>query len=72
MERLGSELEQGVHRGAQRAQSKAPADSELGIQISDERVEIDLNRTRHFMQQWIEAVKVFGEELNRSLAPLRH
>jgi len=70
LDALGRQLEKGIRQGTQKAGKQAPQGADLGIRVSPDRVEIDLNRTRHFMQQWIEAVKIFGEELNRSLAPL--
>ena len=70
LDRLGKQLENGLRQGTQKAGQHAAQGTDLGIRVSPDRVEIDLNRTRHFMQQWIEAVRIFGEELNRSLAPL--
>ncbi|WP_292656001.1 hypothetical protein [Nitratifractor sp.] len=70
LDALGRQLESGIRQGVQKAGQHAPQETDLGIRVSPDRVEIDLNRTRHFMQEWIEAVRIFGEELNRSLAPL--
>ena len=71
LDALGRQLESGIRQGVQKAGRQAPQGADLGIHVSPDKVEIDLNRTRHFMQEWIEAVRIFGEELNRSLGPLR-
>ena len=70
LDALGRQLESGIRQGTQKAGKQAPQGADLGIRVSPDKVEIDLNRTRHFMQEWIEAVRIFGEELNRSLGPL--
>jgi len=70
LDALGRQLERGIHQGIQKTEQNISRESDWGIRISSEKVEIDLNKTRHFMQQWIEAMRIFGEEVNRSLAPL--
>jgi len=70
LDALGRQLERGLHQGVQKAEQNAPQEADTGIRVSSDSIEIDLNRTRHFIQEWIETMKIFGEELNRSLAPL--
>jgi hypothetical protein len=43
----------------------------LGIEVSDKKVEIDLNRTKNFLEKWIGVIQTLTQEVNRSLAPLR-
>jgi hypothetical protein len=70
LEALGRQLESGMHQGSKKAGASGSQGPQLGIRVSQDKIEIDLNKTRHFMQEWIEVMKVFGEELNRTLAPL--
>jgi hypothetical protein len=42
---------------------------DLGIKVSDEKVEIDLNKTRSFLKEWIGVMRALSDELDRSLAP---
>lgn len=70
LDALGRQLERGLHQGVRKAEQNTPQEADTGIRVSSDSIEIDLNRTRHFIQEWIETMKIFGEELNRSLAPL--
>ena len=68
-EALERQISQGVHRGVQKAKQHTSGVDDIGIHVSKEKVEIDLNKTRNFLKVWGESMKIIGEELDRSLKP---
>lgn len=68
-EALGKQLKAGMDQSVQKAKQHAPTGSDFGIQVQNEKVVIDLNRTKNFMKGWVETMEILGRELNRSLAP---
>jgi len=72
------ELERKLGGGASPASAPSPArDSsgkvievqEMGIHVGEDRIEIDLNRTRNVMKMWADSLKQIGEELEKALEP---
>jgi len=67
LENLAHQLQAGVQASSSTKTSVEAPD--LGIRVSDEKVEIDLNKTRSFLKKWMGVMKVLGDELDRALAP---
>jgi hypothetical protein len=68
-EAMERQISRGVNRGVQKAKQHASGVDDIGIYVSKERVEIDLNKTRNFLKIWGESMRILGEELDRSLKP---
>ena len=72
------ELERKLGGGDPRSSAAAPSPArdasgkvieveEMGIHVGEDRIEIDLNRTRNVMKMWAESLRKVGEELDRAL-----
>ncbi|WP_456393090.1 hypothetical protein [Nitratifractor sp.] len=64
---IGAQLNAGADRGVQRARQHTSGVKDIGIHIEKDKVEIDLNKTKNFLKVWGEAMKILGEELEKSL-----
>jgi len=68
-EALERQIRHGVDQGVRKARQHASSVDDIGIHVSRDKVEIDLNKTKHFLKIWGESMKILGEELDRSLKP---
>ncbi len=68
-ETVERELRSGVDRGIEKAKEhqRSSGVTDLGIHVGNDRIEIDLNRTKRFMKIWAESMKLLGEEVEQSL-----
>ena len=66
---LSREIKSSIHQSMEKVEQHRPKAEDLGIHIRKNKIEIDLNRTRNFMKEWMNTMKVLGDELDRSLAP---
>ena len=69
-ESLEKKLREGMREGIQKAKERTPRESDPGIYIRNDRIEIDVNKTKSFMRDWIETMEIIGKEINRSLRSL--
>ncbi|WP_456459030.1 hypothetical protein [Nitratifractor sp.] len=67
--KLTQEIKSSMHRSMEKVEQHTPKAEDLGIHVQKDKVTIDLNRTRSFMKEWVNTMKVLGDELDRSLAP---
>jgi hypothetical protein len=72
-EEMERQISGGVNRGVQRAKQHRNQSGveDIGIHVEKDRIEIDLNKTKKFMEIWGESMKILGEEIEKSLQPPR-
>jgi hypothetical protein len=71
LEQLGRQLRMEVTAAPRSPKASGVSAPDLGIRVSEEKVQIDLNKTRRFLEKWVDVMRALTEEVNRSLAPLR-
>jgi len=55
---------------ARDASGKVIEVEEMGIHVGEDRIEIDLNRTRNVLKMWADSLRKMGEELENALEPV--
>jgi len=70
-ESLEREFHKSMEESVRTIEQHSPDITDLGIHIQKDKITVDLNRTAGFLKEWVETMKVLGEELDRSLAPVR-
>jgi len=70
-EAVERQISSGVNRGVQKAKrhQNQSGVEDIGIHVEKDRIEIDLNKTKKFMEIWGESMRILGEEVEKSLQP---
>ncbi|WP_042203530.1 hypothetical protein [Nitratifractor salsuginis] len=70
LNKLSCQLRQEIAPHPDSGNASSVSIPDLGIAVSHDKVEIDLNKTKNFMEKWFGIMEDLTEEVNRSLAPL--
>ena len=64
---LGAKIQHSFEKIMQKSEADKNGKNETGIEISDEKMVVDFNRTKKYLDRWIDTIEVLTNELGQTL-----
>ena len=64
---LGAKIQHSFEKVMKKRDKNSSAEEDAGIRISDDKMVIDFNRTKKYIDRWVDTIEVLTDELGHTL-----